>query len=113
LFFTIVTFRRTKRLDQITLLNNIFNELRDLDRELTKIPSEFQYNDVRSQWYTRTFNSVDWLSFMINEKMITDKKIIPHMKPVIATYYEEIFKKNTSVDQRNSKFYQSLQNFIK
>ena len=34
LFYTIVTFRRTKRLDQITLSNNIFNDLRDLDREL-------------------------------------------------------------------------------
>jgi hypothetical protein len=27
LFYTIVTFRRTKRLDQITLSNNIFNDL--------------------------------------------------------------------------------------
>ena len=26
LFFTIVTFRRTKRLDQITLSNNIYSE---------------------------------------------------------------------------------------
>lgn len=29
LFDTIVTFRRTKRLDQITLSNNIFGELRN------------------------------------------------------------------------------------
>ena len=27
LFFTIITFRRTKRLDQITLSDNIFKEL--------------------------------------------------------------------------------------
>jgi hypothetical protein len=53
LFFTIVTFRRTKRLDQITLSNNIFNELRNLDLELAKIPSGSQYNDTRSQ-----FNSI-------------------------------------------------------
>jgi hypothetical protein len=36
LFYTIVTFRRSKRLDQITLSNGIFSELRELDRELTK-----------------------------------------------------------------------------
>jgi hypothetical protein len=30
LFFTIVRFRKTKRLDQITLSNNIFSELRSL-----------------------------------------------------------------------------------
>ena len=28
LFYTILTFKRTKRLDQITLSNNIFNELK-------------------------------------------------------------------------------------
>jgi hypothetical protein len=72
LFFTIVTFRRTKRLDQITLSNNIFSELRNLDLELAKIPSGSQYNDTRSQWYSRIFNSVNWLSFMINEKVINN-----------------------------------------
>ena len=61
LFFTIVTFRRTKRLDQITLSNNIFSELRNLDLELAKIPSGSQFNDTRSQWYSRIFNSVNWL----------------------------------------------------
>jgi len=50
LFFTIVTFRSTKRLDQITLSNNIFNELRNLDLELAKIPSGSKYNDTRSQF---------------------------------------------------------------
>ena len=35
LFYTIVTFRRTKRLDQITLSNNMFSDLRDLDHELS------------------------------------------------------------------------------
>jgi hypothetical protein len=39
LFYTIVTFRRAKRLDQITSLDGIMTELRDLDRELAKIPS--------------------------------------------------------------------------
>ena len=76
LFFTIVTFRRTKRLDQITLSNNIFSGLRNLDLELAKIPSGSQYNDIRAQWYSRIFNSLNWLSFMINEKVINDEKVI-------------------------------------
>ena len=40
LFYTIVTFRRSKKIDQITLSDRIFSELRELDRELTKIPPE-------------------------------------------------------------------------
>jgi hypothetical protein len=42
LFYTIVTYRRSKKLDQITLSDRIFHELRELDRELAKIPSESQ-----------------------------------------------------------------------
>ena len=48
-FFTIITFQRTKRLDQIALSDNIFSELRNLDLELAKIPPGSEYDDVRSQ----------------------------------------------------------------
>ena len=105
LFYTIVTFRRTKRLDQITLSSNIFGELRDLDRELAKIPSGSQYNDTRCQWYSRIFNSVNWLSFMVNENVISDKKMMEHIKPIVAKYYEDTLLKNATVDERNSSSY--------
>jgi hypothetical protein len=45
---------------------------------------------------------------MINEKMITDKRLIEHMKPVITMYYEEIFVKKISAGERDSKFYQEF-----
>ena len=48
LFYTIITFRRTKRLDQITLSDRIFSDIRELDRELTRIPPESQYDNARS-----------------------------------------------------------------
>jgi hypothetical protein len=108
LFYTIVTFRRTKRLDQITLSNNIFNDLRDLDRELAKIPSGSQYDDARSPWYSRTFNTLDWLSFLINEKVINERKMIEYIKPIIVRYYEDTFLKNASIDERDSKSYQQF-----
>lgn len=76
LFYTIVTFQRSKKLDQITSLGDVMNELRDADRELAKIPSGSQFDDVRNSWYIRIFNSLDWLSFTINERIITDKKLI-------------------------------------
>lgn len=90
LFYIIVTFRRTKKLDQITLLNNIFSDLRELDRELARIPTGPQYDDARSQWYSHIFNSVNWLSFMVNEKVISDKKMIERIKLVIIQYMKFI-----------------------
>lgn len=53
LFYTIITFRRSKRLDQIMLSDRIFSELRELDRELAKIPPESQYDNARNQVYLR------------------------------------------------------------
>lgn len=109
LFLTVITFRRTKRLDQIALSDNIYKELRNLDLELAKVPPGSQYDNARNQWYFRIFNTLNWLSFMINEKMITDKKIIEHMKPDIARYYEDMFLKNASVNEKEgSNSYQEF-----
>ena len=106
LFYTIVTFQRSKRLDQITSLGDVMNELRDVDRELEKIPSGSQFDDVRNSWYFRMFNSLEWLSFMINERIITDKKLIEYIKPMIISYYEDTFLKSGSASERDSSRYQ-------
>ena len=90
----------------------LFSELRNLDLELAKVPPGPQYDDVRGQYYFRIFNTLNWLSSMINEKMITDKKMIEHMKAVIARYYDETFVKNVSVDEEILNFTRNLQNFI-
>jgi hypothetical protein len=108
LFYTIVTFQRSKKLDQITSLGDVMNELRDVDRELAKIPSGSQFDDVRNSWYLRMFNSLDWLSFTINERIITDKKLIEYIKPMIISYYEGTFLKSGSVNERDSSHYQQL-----
>ena len=96
LFYTIVTFRRSKRIDQITLGEHIFSDLRELDRELAKIPPESQYDNARSIVYYRIFNNLDYLSFNINRKIIDDKKLIEYMKPYIIRYYEETFQTHAS-----------------
>jgi hypothetical protein len=108
LFYTIVTFQRSKRLDQITSLGDVMNELRDADRELAKIPSGSQFDDVRNPWYFRRFNSLEWLSFMINERMITDKKLIEYVKPMIISYYEDTFLKSGSASERDPSRYQQF-----
>ena len=105
LFYTIVTFQRSKRLDQITSLGDVMKELRDVDRELAKIPSGSQYDEARSSWFSRMFNSIEWLSFMINEKIMTDKKLVEYIKPMIISYYDNTFLKSASTIERDSNNY--------
>jgi hypothetical protein len=108
LFYTILTFRRSKRLDQLTITNEIFLELRNLDRELAKIPAEVQYDDARSQTYSRIFTTLDYLSFLINQKVVDDRRLMDYMKADIIRYYEDAFLKHASIDERDSNSYQQF-----
>jgi hypothetical protein len=108
LFYTILTFRRSKRLDQLTITNEIFLELRNLDRELAKIPPEVQYDDARSQTYSRIFTTLDYLSFLINQKVVDDRRLMDYMKADIIRYYEDAFLKHASIDERDSNSYQQF-----
>jgi hypothetical protein len=108
LFYTILTFRRSKRLDQLTITNDIFLELRNLDRELAKIPPESQYDDARSQTYSRIFTTLDYLSFLINQKVVDDRRLMDYMKADIIRYYEDAFLKHASIDERDSNSYQQF-----
>jgi hypothetical protein len=108
LFYTILTFRRSKRLDQLTITNEIFLELRNLDRQLAKIPLGPQYDDARSQTYSRIFTTLDYLSFLINQKVVDDRRLMDYMKADIIRYYEEAFLKHASIDERDSNSYQQF-----
>jgi hypothetical protein len=108
LFYTILTFRRSKRLDQLTITNEIFLELRNLDRELTKIPREAQYDDARSQTYSRIFTTLDYLSFLINQKVVDDRRLMDYIEADVIRYYEDAFLKHASIDERDSNSYQQF-----
>jgi hypothetical protein len=116
LIYTIVTFQRSKRVDQITSLGDVMKELRDVDRELAKIPSGSQYDEARSSWFSRMFNSLDWLSFLINEKIMTDKKLVEYIKPMIISYYNNTYLKYasaTGIDSDNYPQFKKLYQDVK
>jgi hypothetical protein len=51
------------------------------------------------------FNDIEWLCFLINEKFISDKKILGQFKPTLIDYYEETFLKYLSNDEKLAKRY--------
>ena len=75
------TFKRSKELDQIRVTETIFNNFRQLDRELTALPASSHNNQgSKGDLYSRILNTVDWLSFLINTEVITDRRMIVYMK---------------------------------
>ena len=108
LFYTVLTFKRSKELDQIKITETIFNDLRQLDRELSQIPSGSQHDPARNELYSRIINTVDWLSFLINKKVISDKTMMAYIKPSLIQYYEDTFVQNILADERHSNSYQEF-----
>jgi hypothetical protein len=108
LYCTVVTFKRTKELDQITITETIFNDLRELDRELSKLPSGSQHDPARNELYSHILNTVDWLSFLINVKVITDRRMIGYMKPTLIQYSQDLFVQKMLADERYSNSYQQF-----
>ena len=105
LFYTVVTFRRSKKLDQITQTNVIMSAWREMEIELDKVPTGSEYDISRKKWAYRMFNDIEWLCFLINEKFISDKKILRQLEPTLIGYYEESFLKYVSKDEKVAKRY--------
>lgn len=105
LYYTVITFKRSKELDQIRVTETIFNDIRQLDRELSRLPTSSQDDHVRKELYSRILNTVDWLSFLINTKVITDRRMISYMKPTLIQYYQDTFVQNMLADKRYSNSY--------
>jgi hypothetical protein len=105
LYYTVITFKRSKELDQIRVTETIFNDIRQLDRELSKLRSSSQDDQVRKELYSRILNTVDWLSFLINTKVITDRRMILYMKPTLIQYYQDTFVQSMLADERYSNSY--------
>jgi hypothetical protein len=59
-FYTAMIFDG-QRSDQITQINIIMADLRNLDLEIEKIPSGSEYDDTRNmwQWHSRIFNTLN------------------------------------------------------
>jgi hypothetical protein len=108
LFYTVITFKRTKELDQITITETIFKDLREIDRELSKIPSGSEHDPARKELYYRIINTIDWLSFLVNKKVVSDRRMIEYMKPALMQYYEDTFVQNILADERYSNSYHDL-----
>ena len=105
LFYTVITFRRSKKLDQITQTNMITSAWREMEIELDKVPTGSEYDISRKKWAYRMFNDIEWLCFLINEKFISDKKILRQLEPTLIGYYEESFLKYVSKDEKVAKRY--------
>jgi hypothetical protein len=104
------TFKRSKELDQIRVTETIFNDLPQLDRELSVLPASSQDNQgSKEDIYSWILNTVDWLSFLINTKVITDRRMMIY-EPTLTQYYQDPFVQKMLVDEGYTIFHHHFKN---
>lgn len=98
LFFTIGSFRRIRKTEEVRLAESVFKDIRALEKDLSDINAIPEDPDMRdaearrkNSWRSQFFNTLEWLSFLVNEHKIKDKKVIKFFKPAIMKWYDDIF----------------------
>jgi hypothetical protein len=109
LFYTVSTFRNTKKIDQLNQTQNILDKLDNLNKELPEINMDTEEgNDQLRIWEERLFNTLEWLGYLINNELIKDKKIHSYLRDDVIRWYEQAFL--TSKKKGSSSLSLTVQN---
>jgi hypothetical protein len=118
LFFTGFQFIKSRRKSQLELLESIYKDIRQLEKELGQIPSprsdnDSEYDKKMEDWSSLFFNTLEWLSFLINSKEIEKKEFVDYFAPAMENWYDSIFLKWASDEQKtDSNAYPELKKFV-
>ena len=87
---TALTFHRARKTEEVRLAESVFKDIRALEKDLSDTGNDIKR---KNSWRSQFFNTLEWLSFLINEKKMQDKKVINFYRPAIIEWYEKIFEK--------------------
>lgn len=81
-------FIKTRKTEEIRLTESILKDLRDFEEKRPKLEDD---PGSRHEWGRQYFNAIEWLSFLINNKYINDKKLIDYFKHDVKAWHEKWF----------------------
>jgi hypothetical protein len=117
LIITHFTFRNFGKSEEIKLAESVFKDIRMLEDKKSELPGYQQmYEDKYKDWASLFFNTLEWLSFLINSHKIKDEKIIGFFKDGIIEWYEKIFLEKyyiTKEQVNDSKEYKEFKKLYK
>jgi hypothetical protein len=100
-FFTFLAFRRVEKTEQIKLAEKMNDSIIKLDQELASINNDDE--DALSLWDARLFNTLEWYSFLVNKKKITDKDLTDYFKDAVIHHFRTTFQEHASDEEKEDK----------
>jgi hypothetical protein len=99
--FALWTIRHNKKTVQLQVLESVMHDIRDLafkfDQEY-KTKSEAE----KKVWDSAFFNTVEYFSFLVNKKFLSDKRVLLFFADSIVVYYEQMYIVNYSAEHVNN-----------
>jgi hypothetical protein len=92
-------FKRNRESTETNLAENIFRDLRTLEKEKYELPNDI---DKKKDWASLFFNTLEWFAFLVNEKKIKDEKIKDFFKDAIINWYEKIFLDEDYIEEKQA-----------
>ena len=102
LIYTSYQIRSDSKTKQLTLLQNVYSDIKDLEQRFYDKYEE-QDEEKRQTWDYQFFNQLEWFAFLINKKKLKDKELIEYFKSAIIEWYEEIFLEHFDKDVIDDK----------
>jgi hypothetical protein len=90
IFFTVKSYRKMRRTDQIKLAHDFFKDYRELQKESDTLSQQGKVKDERMDWAERYLNTIEWFSFHVNTEEITDPRLIGFYEKIILVSKEKI-----------------------
>ena len=76
---------------RLKLVESIFNDLRELERQKYQLPTAPTENEKLKDWASLFSNTLEWFSFLVNTNKIKDDKTIDFFKDAVIDWYDELF----------------------
>lgn len=108
LWLTKKALEQNTKTRELQLLDSAFKEIKSVE---IKLYDNYKNSDekTKKEWDSLLFNSIEYFSMLVNNKYISDKKMIHFFDEAIVEWYEQIFvKRHTQDEKQDPKVYPEM-----
>lgn len=98
LFLNWKAIRETRKTRELQIFNSIFQELIRLEQNQREYRPE-----EKKAWDSLFFNTLEYFSFLLNKKYLSDQRILSFFDEAIMAWYEQIFLKHATTKEQEAK----------
>jgi hypothetical protein len=103
LILNAIAIKESKRTRELQTFYDIFKDLINLEERQRQY---YETEDGKKAWNSLFFNTLEFFSFLLNERFLKDPKVLVFFEDAIRGFYEQVFLKHIPVEkQRDDKVY--------